>query len=290
MRKLTVTGTAEKSQWETLKSLLPYLWPEGRADLKARVVIALILLVVAKIVTVWTPYAFKYATDALATQGSISDAVLATALFMVLAYGTGRIMMMIFGQLRDAVFARVGQRAVRELAAQTFRHLHDLSLRFHLERRTGSLSRIISRGINGVDSVLRFSLFNTFPTALEILFVAGILAYSFGWIYALVIIVTIIAYIGFTYWATERRIAIRRDMNDADTDAGGKAIDSLLNFETVKYFGNEGHEAQRYDGLDQDMGVACRPELGPGHHLCHRHDHRHVPLGPGHRRRHGDHR
>jgi ATP-binding cassette, subfamily B, heavy metal transporter len=256
MRKNTITDASEKSQWDTLKSLLPYLWPQGRPDLKARVVMALVLLVLAKIVTVWTPYAFKYATDALATQGSIADAVLASALFMVLAYGFGRIMMMIFGQLRDAVFARVGQRAVRQLAAETFRHLHDLSLRFHLERRTGSLSRVMSRGINGVDSVLRFSLFNTFPTALEIALVAGILAWSFGWIYALVIIVTIIAYISFTYWATERRIAIRRDMNEADTDAGGKAIDSLLNFETVKYFGNEGHETSRYDSALQRYEAA----------------------------------
>jgi len=167
--------------------------------------------------------------------------------FMVLAYGVGRIMMVVFGQLRDAVFAKVGQRAVRELSFSTFKHLHALSLKFHLERRTGGLSRIISRGINGVDSVLRFSLFNTFPTMLEIALVCGVLAYSFGWTYVGIIALTIIAYLWFTYWATERRIDIRRTMNNADNDAGSKAIDSLLNFETVKYFGNETHEANRYD-------------------------------------------
>jgi ATP-binding cassette, subfamily B, heavy metal transporter len=138
---------------------------------------------------------------------------------------------------------------VREMSARTFRHLHDLSLSYHLSRKTGGLSRIITRGINGVDSVLRFALFNTIPTALEIVFVCALLAWSFGWIYALTIALTVVAYIWFTYAATEWRIAIRRAMNEADQDAGTKAIDSLLNFETVKYFGNEepskrGHRLQ----------------------------------------------
>ena len=239
---------AEKGQWETLKSLLPFLWPEGRTDMKWRVVIAMVLLVTSKLITVWTPYAFKAATDSLAAKGDTATMLFAAAIFMVLAYGVGRIMLVLFAQLRDAIFAKVGQRAVRELASQTFRHMHNLSLKFHLERRTGSISRIISRGINGVDSVLRFSLFNTFPTALEIALVCGVLAWSFGWTYMLVVLITVIAYIAFTYWATEWRIDIRRTMNEADTDAGGKAIDSLLNFETVKYFGNEEHETRRYDG------------------------------------------
>ncbi len=250
--KIELSQSGDAGQWETFKGLIPYLWPNGRTDLKVRIVIALVLLVASKVVTVLTPYAFKYATDSLAATGDLAATLLASALFMVAAYGVGRIMMVVFGQMRDAVFAKVGQRAVRQLSTETFRHLHGLSLKFHLERRTGGLSRIISRGINGVDSVLRFSLFNTFPTALEIAMVAGVLAWSFGWIYALIILVTVIAYIAFTYWATEWRISIRRTMNEADTDAGGKAIDSLLNFETVKYFGNEEHEASRYD---QSMAI-----------------------------------
>ena len=245
-------ASGETSQWETLKGLLPLLWPKGRTDLKIRVVLALALLVVSKIVTVLTPYAFKAATDLLTAKGGVELALLSIPFFMVLAYGMGRIFMVVFAQMRDAVFAKVGQRAVRELSYSTFRHLHALSLKFHLERRTGGLSRIISRGINGVDSVLRFSLFNTFPTALEIAMVCGVLAYSFGWLYVLVIAITVIAYLWFTYWATERRIGIRRTMNEADNDAGTKAIDSLLNFETVKYFGNEIHEAKRYDS---SMGI-----------------------------------
>jgi ATP-binding cassette, subfamily B, heavy metal transporter len=239
--------TGETSQWETMKGLLPLLWPKGRTDIKTRVVIALMFLVSSKVITVLTPYAFKWATDALAASKGIEFALLSVPFFMVLAYGVGRIMMVVFGQLRDAVFAKVGQRAVRELSFSTFKHLHALSLKFHLERRTGGLSRIISRGINGVDSVLRFSLFNTFPTMLEIAMVCGVLAYSFGWTYVGVIVLTVVAYLWFTYWATERRIDIRRAMNNADNDAGTKAIDSLLNFETVKYFGNESHEANRYD-------------------------------------------
>jgi ATP-binding cassette, subfamily B, heavy metal transporter len=247
MRKLKVEGTAEAGQWETLKQLLPYLWPEGRSDLRARVVIAMLLLFASKIVTVLAPYAFKYATDELTRSGDASAIMLSVALFMVVAYGFGRIMMVVLAQLRDAIFAKVSQHTVRVMSTQTFRHLHGLSLKFHLDRRTGGLSRIISRGINGVDSVLRFSLFNTFPTMLEIALVAGVLAWTFGWLYSLITLLTVILYVAFTYWATEWRINIRRAMNDADTEAGGKAIDSLLNFETVKYFGNEQHEAERYD-------------------------------------------
>ena len=235
--------TGDGDQWETLKSLLPYLWPEGRLDLKIRVVFALACLVLSKIVTVWAPYAFKGATDQLTPQA----ALVAVPLFLILAYGLARIMMVVLAQIRDAVFAKVGQRAVREVSMATFRHLHALSLKFHLERRTGGLSRIISRGTNGIDSVLRFSLFNTVPTVLEIFLVAGLLWWSFDWTYALVVLGTVVAYIWFTYAATEWRINIRRAMNDADTDANTKAIDSLLNFETVKYFGNEEHESSRYE-------------------------------------------
>ncbi len=230
-----------------MQGLLPYLWPKGRMDLKARVVIAMLLLVLSKVVTVLTPYTYKWATDALTTAASPAIAGVAAAVFMVLAYGVGRIMMVVFAQMRDAVFSKVGQRAVREMSSRTFRHLHDLSLKYHLTRRTGGLSRVISRGINGTDSVLRFALFNTFPTALEIIFVCGLLAWSFGWSYAAVVAATVIAYVWFTYLSTEWRIGIRKAMNEADQDAGTKAIDSLLNFETVKYFGNEDHETRRYD-------------------------------------------
>jgi ATP-binding cassette, subfamily B, heavy metal transporter len=240
-------------QVATLKAVLPYLWPPGRSDLKRRVVLALASLVLAKVITVLTPFAFKYAVDALTGPQRSGPAAATTVLLlagpfaMVIAYGLGRIMMVVFAQLRDALFARVGQSAVRALAIKTFRHLHALSLRFHLERRTGGLSRIIERGTKGIDTILRYSLFNTFPTIVEIAFVAGILWWNFGWIYAFIILLTIFGYTGFTYWATEWRINLRRVMNDADTDANTKAIDSLLNFETVKYFGNEEHEAARFD-------------------------------------------
>jgi ATP-binding cassette subfamily B protein len=237
--------------WETFKDLLPYIWPAGRADIKARVVASLLLLIGAKIVTVLTPYAFKHSTDALTTSGSAAAIAISVSLFFVLAYGFGRIMMVVLAQIRDAVFAKVSQRAVREVSNRTFRHLHALSLRFHLERRTGGLARIISRGTAGIDTVLRFSLFNTFPTALEIGLVAGVLTWSFGWLYALIVLITVVAYVWFTYAATEWRINIRRNMNEADTVANTKAVDSLLNFETVKYFGNEEHEARRYDASMQ---------------------------------------
>lgn len=231
-----------------MKGLMPYLWAKGRPDLKARVVIALMLLVGSKIVTILTPYAFKWAADSLAALQGQTVALLSVPFFMVMAYGLGRVFSVLFAQLRDAIFAKVGQRAVRELSTNTFMHLHQLSLKFHLERKTGALSRVISRGINGVDSVLRFALFNTLPTAFEILFLCAAIAWSLGWIYAVIVVLTVSAYIAFSYWATEARIGIRRTMNEADNDAGTKAIDSLLNFETVKYFGNEKHEAMRYDG------------------------------------------
>ena len=234
------------SQWRTLASLMPLLWPEGRLDLKLRVVVAVAALIIAKIITVLTPISYKYAVDALPAKGGAA-AVIAVPAFMIIAYGVGRVMMVVFAQLRDAIFAKVGQRAVRELAIRTFRHLHRLSLQFHLERRTGGLSRTISRGTNGIDTILRYSLFSTLPTALELTFICALLTYYYGWIFALVVAGTVAAYVVFTYLATEWRINIRRHANEADTDANTKAIDSLLNFETVKYFGNEEHEARRYD-------------------------------------------
>jgi ATP-binding cassette subfamily B protein len=242
------SASSEGDTLAILRVVLPYLWPPGRLDLKARIVLALLALVASKVVTVATPFAFKYAVDSL-NQPRFSTPVLllSAPVALVLAYGAGRIMMVLFAQLRDALFAKVGQAAVRELAIRTFRHLHALSLKFHLERRTGRLSRVIERGTRGVDTILRYSLFNTFPTILEIVFVAGVLWWNFGALYAVVVAGTIMVYVGFTYWATEWRINIRRVMNDADNDANTKAIDSLLNFETVKYFGNEEHEARRFD-------------------------------------------
>lgn len=258
MKRLSLEATGKPNasrndgNFATLGAVLPYLWPQGRSDLKNRVIAAMVMLVLSKVITVWAPFAFKHATDMLTAGAKDPAAALAfTALAgpaaLITAYGLGRIGMVVFAQLRDALFAKVGQHAVRELAILTFRHLHALSLRFHLERRTGGLSRVIERGTKGIDTILRYSLFNTIPTVLEIAFVAGVLWWNFGWAFAAVIIATVILYVAFTYWATEWRINIRRVMNDADTDANTKAIDSLLNFETVKYFGNEEHEAQRFD-------------------------------------------
>ena len=242
----------EKSQLAILRDVLPFLWPQGRLDLKWRVVVAFVALVAAKVVTVITPFAFKYAVDdltALARPGQSTTAVamVAVPVAMILAYGFGRIMMVALAQLRDAFFAKVGQHAVREVALRTFRHLHALSLRFHLERRTGGLSRVIERGTRGIDAILRYSLFNSVPTAIELAFVCAILTWKFGWLYAAVTGAMVVVYIGYTYLATEWRINIRRNMNDADTDANTKSLDSLLNFETVKYFGNEEHESARFD-------------------------------------------
>jgi ATP-binding cassette subfamily B protein len=239
----------EKGQWETLLKVLPYLWPPGRFDLKWRVVAAFVALILSKVITVATPFAFKHAVDWLTNVSEGREAIVAVAVpvALILAYGAGRVFMVAFAQLRDALFAKVGQSAVRHLAVKTFRHLHALPLRFHLERRTGGLSRIIERGTKGIDTILRYSLFNSFPTIIELAFVCGILWWNFGWAYAAVVGVAVLLYIGFTYVATEWRMAIRRTMNEADTDANTKAIDSLLNFETVKYFGNEEHEARRFE-------------------------------------------
>ncbi len=235
-------------RYKTLTGLLPYLWPADRPDLRLRVVIALILLIIVKIVTVLTPFAFKGAVDALTTEGAPSAAsFVAAPIMLILAYGFGRIMMVVIQQIRDGLFAKVGQHAVRHLAIRTFRHLHSLSLRFHLERRTGGLARVIDRGTKGIETILRYALFNTFPTFLELALVCAILYYNFGFLFALVTSITMIFYVWFTYQATEWRISIRRDMNDADTDANTKNIDSLLNFETVKYFCNEEHEYRRFD-------------------------------------------
>jgi len=234
----------------TLVNLWPYMWPSDRADLKARVVWATVLLVVAKLTLIAVPYFFKWATDALAGDAHSPPplpAVLAAPVMLVVAYNVIRVIQVGFNQLRDALFARVGQHAVRQLAYRTFVHMHRLSLRFHLERRTGGLSRIIERGTKGIETIVRFTVLNSVPTVLEFALTAIIFAVAYGWKYVAVVAITVWLYTWFTVKASDWRIDIRRDMNDSDTDANTKAIDSLLNFETVKYFGNEAMEAERFD-------------------------------------------
>jgi ATP-binding cassette, subfamily B, heavy metal transporter len=234
-----------------LRELAPYIWPAGRPDLRWRVVFALIALIIAKGITLMVPIAYKAVVDLLtgeATGKEITAVGLAASpVFLIVAYGVGRVMMVVFAQFRDVWFTAVAQNAVRKLANRTFSHLHELSLRFHLERRTGGLNRVIERGVTGVDTIVRMAVLNSIPTAVELLMISGLIAYYFGWIYVVVVLVTVALYVAFTFWASERRIAIRRDMNDSDTEAHAKAVDSLLNYETVKYFGNEAHEARRFD-------------------------------------------
>lgn len=231
-------------QLKVLTNLLPYLWPQGRGDLKARVVAAMVLLVCAKVATVTVPLVLREAVDALSPEAEL---ILVLPLGLLLAYGFVRVAALAFGELRDALFSRVAQNAVRRVALATFRHVHALSLRFHLERQTGGLSRAIDRGTKGIEFLLFFTAFSVIPTLIEILLACGILWYLFDWRFAVVPFITIAGFVWFTFKVTEWRIEIRKRMNDADNDANTKAIDSLLNFETVKYFGNEGHESARYD-------------------------------------------
>jgi ATP-binding cassette, subfamily B, heavy metal transporter len=245
---------ARTGQLTVLRELLPYVWPADRPDLRWRVVFALGALVVAKAITLAVPIAYKAIVDLLTGQASGSEVAGLSALgfaavpaMLIVAYGVGRVLMVLFAQFRDVWFTVVAQHAVRELARKTFRHLHALSLRFHLERRTGGLSRVIERGVNGVDTIVRMAVLNSIPTAVELLMISGLVAYYFGWIYVVVVLTTVALYVWFTFWASELRIAIRRDMNDSDTEAHSKAVDSLLNYETVKYFGNEELEARRFD-------------------------------------------
>jgi ATP-binding cassette, subfamily B, heavy metal transporter len=237
-----------------LRELLPYVWPADRPDLRWRVVFALLALVAAKAITLAVPIAYKQIVDWLtghASGAGVADVstigLAALPAMLIIAYGVGRVLMVLFAQFRDIWFTVVAQHAVRELAIKTFRHLHALSLRFHLERRTGGLSRVIERGVNGVDTIVRMAVLNSIPTAVELLMISGLVAYYFGWIYVVVVLATVLLYVWFTFAASERRIAIRRDMNDSDTEAHSKAVDSLLNYETVKYFGNEELEAKRFD-------------------------------------------
>ncbi|HUU23946.1 MAG TPA: ABC transporter ATP-binding protein/permease, partial [Methyloceanibacter sp.] len=245
---------ARAGQLAVLRQLLPYVWPKERWDLHWRVILAFGALVIAKVVTLAVPIAYKNAVDYLTGEGTTGAAPGASVLglaivpvMLIVAYGVGRILMVLFAQARDVIFTVVSQNAVRRLANRTFRHLHALSLRFHLERRTGGLNRVIERGVSGVDTIMRMAVLNSIPTVVELIMIAGLVAWYFGWIYVVVVFVTVAAYVVFTFFASEKRLAIRRDMNESDTEAHSKATDSLLNFETVKYFGNEELEAQRFD-------------------------------------------
>lgn len=245
---------ARAGQLSVLRQLVPYVWPENRPDLHLRVILAFGALLIAKVITVAIPIAYKNVVDFLTgvgvTTGDAGVTYLGLALvpaMLIIAYGGGRILMVLFAQLRDVVFTVVSQNAVRQLADRTFRHLHTLSLSFHLERRTGGLNRVIERGIAGVDTILRMAVLNSIPTAVELVMIGGLVAWYFGWVYVAVVFVTVVFYVWFTFIASEKRLTIRRDMNEADTEAHSKSVDSLLNFETVKYFGNEDLEAKRFD-------------------------------------------
>jgi ATP-binding cassette subfamily B protein len=241
---------ARRSGMRTIRRVIPYLWPENRTDIRVRVVLALVALLLARVVSVITPFFYKGAVDAMAPAGADTDAtvfLIAGAVGLTIAYGVARLMSVGFNQLRDVLFALVGQRALRQLALETFQHMHALSLRYHLTRKTGGLSRVIERGVKGVDFLLRFMLFSIGPLVLELIMIAAIMFFVFDAWYLAVIVVTIAVYIWFTFKVTEWRVQIRKKMNDKDTDANQKAIDSLLNYETVKYFDAEEREASRYD-------------------------------------------
>jgi ATP-binding cassette subfamily B protein len=235
---------AERSTLQTIRSLLPYLWPKDSFSARLRVTVAFVFLLAAKGATVLVPLIYSRAVDALAPH---MGGVLAVPMALIVGYGLLRIAASGFGEMRDAVFAAVQQRTVRRVALQTFRHLHHLSLRFHLDRQTGGLSRAIDRGTAGIEAVLRLAVFNVVPTLVEVVLVTAILWHLFDWRYAALTVVAVASYLAFTFTFTGWRVRIRRTMNVADSDAKTKAIDSLINYETVKYFGNERHEAARFD-------------------------------------------
>jgi ATP-binding cassette subfamily B protein len=234
-----------RSSARVLRKVAPYLWPDDRPWVKRRVVWAMIALFVSKLIAVATPFFYRDAVNVLADQGA--PAIALGAIGLTVAYGLARLMNVGFQQLRDVIFARVAQHALRLLAVRTFEHIHRLSLRYHITRKTGGLSRIIERGVKGVEFLLRFLLFSIGPLILELLMIGVILSFAFDPLYLLVVAVTIAVYVWFTFSVTEWRVKLRRVMNDQDTDANQKAIDSLLNYETVKYFGAEAREASRYD-------------------------------------------
>src|SRR6202161_2507587 len=238
----------------TLVHLWPYIWPSDRADLKMRVVWSMVLLLIAKLTTLAVPFTFKWAIDALtgADSAPVQSSnwkmwLIASPVIMTISYGGMRVLMAVLTQWRDGIFARVAMHAVRKLAYLTFVHMHELSLRFHLERKTGGLNRVLERGRNGIETIVRMVILQLVPTIVEVTLLMAVLLWKFDWRYVLATLITVVVYMYYTYIATEWRIGIRRKMNDSDTEANTKAIDSLLNYETVKYFNSEEREAARYD-------------------------------------------
>jgi len=238
----------------TVVHLWPYIWPTDRRDLKIRIFGAMVLLLAAKLATVAVPFTFKWATDALAGTGTAPAGTnnwlvwaMAAPIAMTIAYGGMRILMAVLTQVRDGLFAKVAMNAVRRLAFRTFVHMHELSLRFHLERKTGGLTRVLERGRNAIETIVRMVILQLSPTIVELMLIVCVLMWQFDWRYVAVVMLTVVVYMVYTYHATEWRIGIRRKMNESDTDANVKAIDSLLNYETVKYFSAEEREAARYD-------------------------------------------
>ena len=237
--------------FSSIRFLLPYVWPQNEISVRARVVLSIILLILAKLAAIGVPFLLKYAVDALSVPAvgngvDIKTFAIVVPVGLLISYGLLRILSLAFKELQAAVFATVAERAIRRAGVQTFRHIHDLALRFHLDRRTGGLSRAIERGTKGIEYVLRMLLFNIIPTMVEILMVLSLLWGLFDILFSLVTAATIACYVLWTLVITEWRIKFRRTMNDSDSDAHTKAIDSLINYETVKYFGNEDHEALRF--------------------------------------------
>ena len=245
----TIRINADASLFDTIRRLWPYIWPSNRRDLKLRVGGALFFLFLAKLVTIAVPYSFKWATDSITGVTGRADAplVLLGPIAFTALYGALRAIMQVLSQGRDALFAAVAMNAVRRLADEVFVHMHALSLRFHLERKTGGLTRVLERGRNAIETIVRMIMMTGVPTVIEFLLIIGVLFVNFDWRYVVTVLIMIAVYLGFTTIATNWRIGLRRSMNESDTDANTKAIDSLLNYETVKYFGAERREARRYD-------------------------------------------
>jgi ATP-binding cassette subfamily B protein len=243
---LQVSGVQAAGESRALLRLLPYLWPAGRPEIRVRVLSAVALLVGAKLATIVIPLFYKQAVDALSGAGG-AEIALSVAVGFVLAYGGARVVSQVFTELREIVFARVAHQAMHQVALETFQHLHRLSLRFHLDRQTGGLNRAIERGTAGIENLLHFMLFQIVPTILEIAMVCGMLWYLYDWRFAAITFATIVLYVAYTFAITAWRLRYRRAMLEAEGEASTKAVDSLLNYETVKYFGNERHEAQRFD-------------------------------------------
>ncbi|MGE3247571.1 MAG: ABC transporter transmembrane domain-containing protein, partial [Beijerinckiaceae bacterium] len=240
----------EASLYATVMHLWPYVWPSDRRDLRMRVIAAIGVMVLAKLITIAIPYSFKWLTDVLTDPKAASvplPQLLAGPIALCIVYGLLRSFMQFTTQARDALFAAVSMNAVRRMANEVFVHLHQLSLRFHLERKTGGLTRVLERGREAIQQIVRMSMLTGFPTIVELALILGVFFISFDWRYALALVVMMYLYLWFTRVATDWRITIRRNMNESDNDANVKAIDSLLNYETVKYFNAEKREAERYD-------------------------------------------